>query len=309
MILTVTLNPSLDLHLFLTELSLGKVHRSERELVIPGGKGINISRVLRIFNEETFILGFSGGMTGRILEEELSKRNIPYEFVKINGSVRFAVGIVETNNNRPMTVINGRGPKIDDNNLLELKEKFCSLVERSQIVVLSGSIPPSISENIYFDLMEMSKEYKAIRVLDARGKALELALKSTPDIIKPNQEEAEELLGYSLNSRKNLIKAGEYFNKMGIKYALISLGERGAILSFDEGVFWAKMTPLKGYNWGAGDAFLAGFLVGFKREKDPLYALRLATATAYVKLKKLELEENDTELIYELINDVEIKKI
>ncbi|MGB9856581.1 MAG: 1-phosphofructokinase family hexose kinase [Dictyoglomaceae bacterium] len=308
MILTVTLNPSLDLTLFLSELKLGRVHRSYKEVLIPGGKGINISRTLRIFDEKTFILGFSGGTTGNILEEELKKRNIPFEFVRINGDVRFAIGIIETENNRPVTVINGRGPKISQDKIFEFKEKFEKLISNSQFVVLSGSIPPGVPQSIYLDLLEIAERYPVVKVLDAQGMAFKTALSRKPDIIKPNQEEAEEILNFSLKNNIDLKKAGYFFREKGIKYSLISLGEKGAFLSTENEMFLASLPPIKGYNWGAGDAFLAGFIIGIKNN-DPVYALKLACATSYIKLQKLELEKEDVPSIFKLLDKVELRKI
>ncbi len=308
MILTVTLNPSLDLTLFISELKIGRIHRSQRELLIPGGKGINISRVLRIFDEETFILGISGGLTGKILENELEKRGIPFDFIKINGDTRFAVGIFETENKRPTTVINGKGPEISSDKIYELKEKLKRLISNSKLLVLSGSIPPGVSQDIYSDLLEIAKKYPVKKVLDAQGKALKIALDKKPDIIKPNKEEAEEILGFSIETKIDLKRAGYFFREKGIQYSLISLGEKGAFLTTEREMFFVSLPPIKGHNWGAGDAFLAGFIVGIKNN-DPIYALKLACSTAYVKIQKLELEESDTSLIFKLINEVDIKRI
>lgn len=308
MILTVTLNPSLDLHLFLQELSLGKVHRSQKEILIPGGKGINISRTLKIFEEDTYVLGFSGGVTGKILEDELRKRKIPFEFTKIDGNVRFAIGIIETENNRPITVINGRGPEVPSSKILELKRKFENLISKSQFVVLSGSIPPRVSQSIYLDLLEIAEKYPVIKVLDAQGMALKIALSKKLDIIKPNKEEAEEILNFSLKDNTDFKKAGYFFREKGIKYSLISLGEKGAFLSTENEMLIASLPSIKGYNWGAGDAFLAGFIVGIKNH-DPIYALKLACATAYIKVQKLELEREDVPLIFEVLDKVEVERI
>ncbi len=308
MILTVTLNPSLDLTLFIPELKIGKVHRSQGEILIPGGKGINISRTLRVFDEETFVLGISGGLTGKILENELEKRGIPFDFIRIDGDTRFAVGIFETQNKRPTTVINGKGPQISSDKIYELKEKFKGLISNSKFLVLSGSIPPGVSQDIYSDLLKIAEKYPAIKVLDAQGTALKIALDKKPDIIKPNKEEAEEILGFSIENKIDLKKAGYFFREKGIKYSLISLGEKGAFLATEREMFLASLPPIKGYNWGAGDAFLAGFIVGIKNN-DPIYALKLACSTAYVKIQKLELEKNDTSLIFKLIDEVDIQKI
>lgn len=308
MILTVTLNPSLDLTLFLPELKIGKVSRSHKEVIIPGGKGINISRTLKIFDEETFVLGISGGKTGEILEEELRKREIPFDFIKLKKNIRFAVGIVETENKRPTTVINGKGPDISTKSIYELKEKFKKLLLNSKFVVLSGSIPPGAPPKIYSDLLEISQNYPVIKVLDAQGNALKIALEKSPDIIKPNKEEAEEILDYPIKNKRDLKKAGYFFRDKGIKYSLITLGEKGAFLATEKNMFFATLPSIKGYNWGAGDAFLAGFIVGIKNN-DPLYALKLACSTAYVKLQKLELKMKDIKLIYQLINKVNIEEI
>jgi 1-phosphofructokinase family hexose kinase len=309
MILTVTLNPSLDLTLSIRELKIGKVHRSEKEFLIPGGKGINISKVLKIFNEDTFILGFSGGITGTILEKELEKREIPFEFIKIKENVRFAIGIIEKENTNSMTIINGIGPKIYNDELLALKERFRSFISRAKFVVLSGSLPQGIPQSIYRDLFKMIENPTVIKVLDAKGIEFKIALSQNPHIIKPNQEEAEEFLGFPLKDEKALIKAGKFFRDMNIKYSIISLGERGAFLSTENEMFIANLPPIKGYNWGTGDAFLAGFILGIKRENDPIYALKLACSTAYIKVKKIELKRDDIPEILENIEKVQLKKI
>ncbi|MCS7201198.1 MAG: 1-phosphofructokinase family hexose kinase [Dictyoglomus sp.] len=308
MILTVTLNPSLDLTLFLSKLRIGRVHRSDKEILIPGGKGINISRTLKIFNEDTYVLGISGGKTGEILEEELRKREIPFDFVKMKKDIRFAVGIIETENKRPTTVINGRGPEISMEDIYELKEKFKKLIINSKFVVLSGSIPPGVPSDIYSELLDISGNYPVIKVLDAQGDALKISLEKKPDIIKPNREEAEEILDFSIKTKRDLKRAGYFFKDKGIKYSLITLGEKGAFLATEEDMFFATLPPIKGFNWGAGDAFLAGFIIGIKNN-DPVYALKLAYSTAYIKIQKLELKKEDISLIFNLLNKVEIQKI
>ncbi|HPU43164.1 MAG: 1-phosphofructokinase family hexose kinase [Dictyoglomaceae bacterium] len=307
MILIVNLNPSLDIVFNTWEIKKGKVHRSKRELMTPGGKGINVAKTLKVFGEDIFVLGFCGGSSGKILKEELDKREIPYEFIESKSMTRFAIGIMEEKGSL-MTVINGSGEEIEEEKIEEFFEKFKEYIKEASTLIISGSLPLNVPENIYAKMLNLAKNYPIIKVVDARGKALLKALEERPDIIKPNREEAEEILEFKLKEERDLKKAGDFFQLKGVKNALISLGEKGAFLNSSGEMYYAFLPPTKGINWGTGDAFLAGFIYGLIYN-DPIFALKLACATAYVKVKKWEIEKDDLKEIFDLTFKVNIRKL
>ena len=274
MIYTVTFNPALDYILKVNNLKLGETNRSFYEEIHIGGKGINVSLVLSSFGVENTALGFIGGFTGDKLLKFAEEKGIITDFVKLkDGDTRINVKIKSLNE----TEINAKGPNIEQE---ELNEFFSKLFEISSgdTLVLSGSIPKSLPDNIYEQIMEKLAE-KNIRIcVDATGKLLLNCLKYKPYIIKPNIAELEELFGEKLDNDEKIISAAKRLQIMGAVNVLVSMGADGAIL-LDEysnvhKIKAHKIVPLD--TVGAGDSMLAGFIIGSEEGYD--YALKLGNA-------------------------------
>lgn len=274
MIYTLTLNPAVDYVMRLSGIETGKTNRSQSESILFGGKGINVSVVLKNLGVNSKAIGFVAGFTGAALEKSLKEQGIDTDFVYLSsGFTRINVKLKGENE----TEINASGPKIDEGSLSQLFSKLLAL-EDGDTLVLSGSAPTSLSSEIYADIME-SLSFKNIRfVVDAAGDLLTKALKFNPFLIKPNLAELEGLVGGALNSESEIICAAKALIEKGAQNVLVSLGDKGAILVCQNGEVFAQKGHMgKAVNCvGAGDSALAAFI--YAESEGLEYALKFANA-------------------------------
>lgn len=253
MVITVTLNPAMDKTISIDNFSLGKVNRVSNLRYDIGGKGINVSKVLKNFEVSSKCTGFLGGIWLNKFKEEFKVRDIDNNFVEISDDTRTNTKVVDYANNI-FTDINEAGPVITEEDLMVFIDNYKKMCSSEDIVVLSGGVSPSIPKDIYKTLTKIAKEKGAFVVLDADGELLEQGIKAVPNIIKPNEHEFEMLLNKKLNSREELIEAAKEVINKGIDEVLISLGEKGALYVTKEGNFYGKglKVPVKS-TVGAGD--------------------------------------------------------
>lgn len=276
MIYTVTLNPAVDYTVYMDELKRGEINRSRSESVFFGGKGINVSNVLKSLGVNSTALGFSAGFTGLAIEDDLSKKGISADFVHLkNGFTRINVKLREG----VETDINTAGPQIESGEITELFEKLDRL-KNGDVLVLSGSVPKCMPADTYEQILERLSPNGVRAVVDAEGKLLENALKYRPFLIKPNAEELGMLFGVTV---ENAQIAADYAKKLinaGAGNVLVSMGKEGALLVDQNGTehFCAAFSGKTVNTVGAGDSMVAGFIAGYKKTGDFDYALRLGTA-------------------------------
>lgn len=276
MIYTVTLNPAVDYTVYMDELKRGEINRSRSESVFFGGKGINVSNVLKSLGVNSTALGFSAGFTGLAIEDDLSKKGIAADFVHLkSGFTRINVKLREG----VETDINTAGPQIDDRETTELFEKLDRL-KNGDVLVLSGSVPKCMPSDTYEQILERLSPKGVRAVVDAEGKLLENALKYRPFLIKPNAEELGMLFGVTV---ENAQMAADYAKKLinaGAGNVLVSMGKEGAVLVDQNGTehFCAAFSGKTVNTVGAGDSMVAGFIAGYEKTGDFDYALRLGTA-------------------------------
>lgn len=275
MIYTVTLNPALDYYMNVPgELSLNATNRSSGEKFEFGGKGINVSAVLAQLGIESVALGFIAGFTGGELERAVEKTGCKTDFIRLeSGLTRVNVKIKGAGE----TEINAAGPYIPPEKLKILFEKLRRLC-RDDILVLSGSVPPNLPQDIYARLLSCLPDGKIKTVADTTGAALLGILKFRPFVIKPNLAELEELCSGKCRSREEIIAAAKRLQALGAQNVLVSLGADGALLLTADGeTLSSPAVGEKAVNTvGAGDSMLAGFIAGSSQGME--YALRLGTA-------------------------------
>lgn len=279
MIYTVTMNPAIDYVMEVGALDSGGTNRSRGESYYPGGKGINVSVVLKSLGMESTALGFTAGFAGRALEEMLRERGVVPQFIRLSsGETRINVKLRD---NRRITEINACGPNISAQALEQLFGQLVKL-KRGDVLVLAGSIPRTVPEDIYERILERLDGQGAEYAVDATGQLLLRVLKYRPLLIKPNREELGELFGFAPKGEEELLRCGKQLQKMGARNVLISLGAQGALLLSEEGKDYAMpaLAPKERVKntVGAGDSMVAGFLAGYLEEKDVIYAFRLASA-------------------------------
>ncbi len=203
MIYTVTLNPSIDYIVEVDDLKLGDLNRMKRDLKLPGGKGINVSRVLNQLGADSTAIGFLGGFTGRFINDTLREESIKTNFVIIEDDTRINIKLKHGDE----TEINGLGPAIHEQEADALVQKLSSL-QKNDIVVLSGSIPPSLGGDFYDRLISVCQQTGAEFVIDTTGEALMKALVHKPLLVKPNHHELAELFGVTINSKEGIVTYG-----------------------------------------------------------------------------------------------------
>lgn len=276
MIYTVTLNPSLDYIVSVKDFRLGATNRTSRELLVPGGKGINVSAVLKNLGLESVALGFTAGFTGAQIRRMVEQMGVRSEFIELKDGlsrINFKLRSPEG------TEINGAGPDIGREHLEALFGRLMRL-EEGDTLVLSGSIPPSLPRSAYREIAERLNGRRIRLVVDASGEALTAALSCRPFLVKPNVHELAEIFGAEPGDLKAVAEYARRLQSMGAANVLVSMAGDGALLAAEDGTVYSSPAP-KGVlvnGVGAGDSMVAGFLAGWIQREDALHAFRLALA-------------------------------
>ncbi len=283
MILTVTLNPAVDKTCHINELLLGQVNRLQSVNSIAGGKGINVTKVLRQFDYPVTAMGFLGGYTGQLIQERLTEMDAECHFTHIDADTRVSTNILAENGY--VTEILEPGPVITQEELRRFISEYKRQLQRASIVVLSGSIPRGVPDNIYETLTLLAKECGCKVFLDTSGEALKNGVKAIPYFLKPNKKELEYLVGRRLATREEIEKEIKKLLDNGIQKVVVSMGSKGFLYGDAEGIVEQKPYKVKVVNTVAcGDTLVSSFcmseLENVVREKAVMYAAALASANA-----------------------------
>jgi 1-phosphofructokinase len=303
MIYTLTLNPSVDYIVQLESFQLGELNRTLSETKFPGGKGINVSRVLKHVGVTSKALGFNGGFTGDYIEEYLHNERIETDFVKVKEDTRINIKLKTGQE----TEINAKGPTISERDFHMLKEKIAQLTSEDMLV-LAGSIPTTLPKTTYEELVKVCKESDAEFVVDAEGELLKNVLPYHPFLIKPNHHELGELFDTTISSCEEVIPYGKKLIEMGAKNVIVSLAEKGAVLITGDMSLQAEVPKGKVKNSvGAGDSMVAGFLAAYEKTSDLKEAFRYSVAAGSATAFSLGLCTKEN--IEELLSQVNIRDI
>ena len=277
MIYTITFNPALDYIMVVPSCRSGEVNRTESEKIMAGGKGINVSIVLNNMGVENTALGFISGFTGGAIENILANMNCKTDFIKLdNGFSRINVKIKSDTE----TEINGQGPDISDDAVKKLYEKLDSLND-GDTLVLAGSIPSSLSDSIYCEIMDYLKDKKLNIVVDATKDLLVNVLKYKPFLVKPNNHEIGEIFGVELKTRSEVVPYAKKMQEKGARNVLVSMAGDGAVLVAEDGSIFQSEAP-KGKvvnSVGAGDSMVAGFIAGYLEDGSYGKAFQMGVCT------------------------------
>ncbi len=278
MIYTLSLNPALDVELIVPELSFDTVLRSTDSRVDPGGKGFNVSRALKALGAESIALGLVGGRAGEQLVGGLEAQGIPGHFIRVAGETRTNFSVVDQAHTHYFK-INQPGPTISAQEQAALLAEIQRLAAPGDWWVLSGSLPPGIPPIFYAEVIRLIQAAGGSAVLDTSGEALRLGCAAGPALIKPNLEEASELLRRSTLSAADLPGALPALRALGARRVLISLGEAGACFSDGRQAWLAESPRVQARNpIGAGDALIAGTIWALSRGEPPDAALAWGVA-------------------------------
>lgn len=276
MIYTVTLNPSLDYIVDVDDFRLGRTSRTTAEQMQPGGKGINVSRMLKNLGVDSVALGFVAGFTGEEICRGLSDCGFNTDFIRVEqgmSRINFKLRTIEG------TEVNGRGPALEARHLEKLAAQLEGL-RPGDVLCLSGSAPGGVSKTVYRELAGKAAAVGAEAVVDAAGELLTEALAARPFLIKPNQHELGALFGADIRTRAEAAPYARQLQARGARNVLVSLGGAGAVLAAEDGEVFELPAPHGTVvnAVGAGDSMVAGFLAGWQERQDARHALCMAVA-------------------------------
>lgn len=302
MIYTLTLNPSVDYIMELDQFTKGGLNRSAKENALPGGKGINVSRVLHVLDVKSTALGFAGGFTGEFIKQFLKNEQIEAEFVEVDETSRINVKVKAEDE----TEINGNGPSITKEQLNRLLSRISTL-SKDDTLVLAGSIPASVPESFYQEAASLCGKREARIVIDAEKKLIAPVLSLKPFLIKPNHHELGEMFGVEINSVEDAVFYGKKLKEKGPVNVIVSMAEKGALLLSGKDVYQASVPDgeLKS-SVGAGDSTVAGFLAGLSKGYSMEDSFRLGTAAGSATAFSIGL--CDANKVNDLYKQIEISK-
>lgn len=302
MIYTVTLNPSIDYIVRLDQVQVGSVNRMDSDDKFAGGKGINVSRVLKRLDIPNTATGFIGGFTGKFITDTLAEEEIETRFVQVAEDTRINVKIKADQE----TEINGTGPNVEQVQLEELKAILSSLTAEDT-VVFAGSSAKNLGNVIYKDLIALTRQTGAQVVCDFEGQTLIDSLAYQPLLVKPNNHELGAIFGVKLENLDEIEKYARELLAKGAQNVIISMAGDGALLVTSEGAYFAK--PIKGTvknSVGAGDSMVAGFTGEFVKSKDAVESFKWGVACGTATTFSDDLAT--AEFIKETYEKVEVEK-
>lgn len=274
MIYALTLNPAIDYVISVPGFEEGKLNKTKKEYKFPGGKGINVSRVLAQLGVQSQNLGFIGGFTGKFIEEQLINHGLQNNFIHVSGDTRINIKL----KGEEETEINGLGPSIKQEDLDDLNVQISSLTPEDWLI-LSGSLPMGVPKDIYVTLSKMAHEQQVPFVVDISDDSLFDVLKYRPSLIKPNEHELADLYNVEFKTFEEMLPYGEKLVQQGARNVIISMGANGAVLFNETGIYRAKgLTGTLVNSVGSGDSVVAGFVSQLSQGKDAVTAFKTGIA-------------------------------
>lgn len=271
MILTLTLNPAIDMNYKLEHLAIDQVNRCGHVIKTAGGKGLNVTRVLKCVEADVLATGFLGGKTGEFIADELDHAGVAHSFVPIKGNTRHCLAIIHEGN---QTEILEDGPSISKQEAAAFLQEYDLLLDRATVVTASGSLPKGLPKTFYQQLIQHATRKNRKFLLDTSGESLKEGIKAAPYLIKPNQDELAALIGEKADTEAELIASARRLAATGVKFIVVSLGKKGALGYFDGRAFIVEPPKIKAVNAvGSGDSMIAGLAYGIDRGLPPEEAL------------------------------------
>ena len=315
MIVTVTLNTAIDKTLSVPNFRLGRRHRTVEQTTMPGGKGVNVARVLKTLGAPVIATGLAGGATGTRLVDQLTQLSVLSDFVRIGEESRTNTAVIDPTNGE-QTEINERGPKVTERELELFVDKLLYLAKGASMCVFAGSLPREVDTDIYAHLIRELKRLRVLTVVDTDGEPMRRAVRAEPDVISPNVLESEELVGHEFNDDED---------RMIAVREMCGLGAREAIMTMPDGCF-AQVQPKDGpepvlyrirvrggaieprATVGSGDAFLAGYVAARYQGRDQSDALAFGVACGAESTQHLGAGLVDPDRVERLLGDVEVER-
>ena len=314
MIVTVTLNTAIDKTLSVPNFRLGRRHRTVEQTTMPGGKGVNVARVLKTLGQPVIATGLAGGATGTRIVDQLTQLSVLSDFVRIGEESRTNTAVIDPTNGE-QTEINERGPKVTEREVELFVDKLLYLAKGASMCVFAGSLPRDVDTDIYSFLIRELRRLNVMTIIDTDGDPLRRAVRAEPDVVSPNVLEAEELVGHEFNDDEDRTYAVK---------EICELGAREAIMTMGDGCFARMYSPigeptlyrvrLRGgaieprATVGSGDAFLAGFVAARYQHKSVEEALAFAVACGAESTQHLGAGLVDPDRVGRLLGEVDVER-
>lgn len=309
MILTVTLNAAIDKRYVVENYEIGEVNRVKECAYVAGGKGLNVSKTATIAGAEVLATGFVGGHAGAYITEAVEAQGVATDFVQVKGESRSCINIYDTVN-KTQTEFLEPGVVVSETEQRAFYLRFDALLNKCDVVAMSGSVPKGVGTDMYPKLVSMAKQAGKKIIVDTSGALLTEVVKAQPDMIKPNIDEIRLLTGKPVRDRDELIEAGSALQKSGIGRVVLSLGADGSLMFVEDGVYQATVPKIDAVNTvGCGDCMTAGFAVGYERGMTDEEALRFASATSAASAMREETGYFEMQDMKALFDQIEIKKL
>jgi 1-phosphofructokinase len=294
MIYTCTIAPSVDYTTYLPEFEAGKLNRTQQVFYYPGGKGINVSRVLKRLGADSKALGYAGGFTGHYIAQFLEDEGVATDFIAIEEITRINVKI----KSETETELNGPAPRITADHLDKLMEKVQKM-KQGDWFVLAGTLPDSIPIAFFKEIAQFCKTKGVRLVLDTSGPALKELIALQPFLIKPNEHELGELFGIVISDKSDAYSYAKKLVEKGVQNVVVSMGADGALLVTEDMAVSAEAPKRKVVNTvGAGDSLVSGFIASYVKEQDPLQAFKYGVASGSATAFRSDLcEKQDVEAL------------
>ena len=311
MIVTVTLNPALDKTLQVPNFTPGRRHRSVDQVTMPGGKGVNVARAIKRLGQPVIATGIAGGATGTRIVEALNDEAILTAFVRIRDESRTNTAVLDPTTGL-QTEINERGPSVSPHELELFHDKLLYLAKGASMCVFAGSLPRGMDASAYADLVRDVKRLGVLTLIDTDGEPLRLAMRAEPDIVSPNELEAEELVGQEFNDLEDRAQAVMEMTRLGAREAIMTVREGCLAHVFDEGhALYRVSVPEQEARSriGSGDAFLAGYVAARYEGRAPVECLRFGVACGAESVDHFGAGVIDRERVERLLDEVHAERL
>ena len=310
MILTITLNPSVDIAYQLDTFHLDTVNRVEKVQKTAGGKGLNVTRVLKQLGEDVVATGFIGGEIGSYIKKQLTRNDIKNSFVEIGNETRNCIAVLHDGQ---QTEILEQGPTIQEHEALNFIEHLEIILNNVEVVVISGSLPKGLASNYYVEIVELCKQCDVAVVLDCSGEALKKVLESQqkPTVIKPNTEELSQLIGKNITDDIQELKSvlsGQLFQ--GIEWIVVSLGAKGAFAKHNDKFYRVKIPKINVVNpVGSGDSTVAGIAASLAHALPDVGLLKNANVLGMLNAQEEQTGYVNLEHSEVLYSQIEVEEV
>ncbi len=308
MILTITLNPSIDRGYIVDGFEKGKVFRAKEVQYTPGGKGLNVTKVIKSFGEPVTATGFLGGMSGKYIESQLDSMDIQNKFISTDGETRSCIAILSSD--KSQTEVLENGPYISEAETLDFYEMYKDIISDYEIICASGSLPKGLGMDTYQKLINIANKQGKKFILDTSGEALRLGIEAVPFLVKPNQEELEKLVGHTISNEDDIIGGAKYLLEKNINIVVVSLGAEGSMAFSKDYAYRVKVPKVRAVNpVGSGDSMVAGFAVSILRKYDLETMLKVAAACGTANAMEAETGKVNMDNVKHIMDKIIIEKI